>query len=127
MDTFTLEDDAELTGRQIVKFTFRSSEQPVKSWAEMFQKVIRILYEEDKTVITRLAVSPDENLAAYFSMNPDQFRKSFEIGDGIYALTNTSTQAKLSVLNRLFQLYGEEPEDLVFYLRNDDSEEEPQN
>ncbi len=124
MDSYTLEDDAELTGRQIAKFTFKGSEQPVKSWVEMFQKVIQILYEEDKTIITRLAVSQEENLALHFNTNPDQFTQAFEIGDGIYVWSHTSTQSKLSVLNRLFQLYDEEPTDLVFYLRNDFSDEE---
>lgn len=45
--------------------------------------------------------------------------KYIEIGDGIYVWTNTSTQSKLSVLNRLFKLYDEDPADLVFYLRDE--------
>ncbi len=119
LDTYTLEDEGELTGRLIAKFTFKNTEQPVTSWVEMFQKVIQILYAEDKSIITKLALSDEENLALHFSMNPDDFTKSLEIGDGIYVWTNTSTQSKLSVLNRLFKLYDEEPSDLVFYLRDE--------
>lgn len=89
------------------------------SWVEMFQKVIQILYAEDKTIIMRLAMSEDENIALHFNTNSDIFTKSSEIGDGIYVWTNTSTQSKLSVLNRLFKLYDENPADLIFYLRDE--------
>ena len=119
LDSYTLEDESELTGRMIARFTFKKTEQPVASWVEMFQKVIQILYEEDKTILMKLAVSEDENIALHFSTSPDAFTKSLEIGDGIYVWTNTSTQSKLSVLSRLFKLYDEDPADLVFYLRDE--------
>lgn len=119
LDSYTLEDEGELTGRQIAKFTFKNTEQPVASWVEMFQKVIRILYAEDKSILTKLAMSEEENIALHFSTSQDTFAKSVEIGDGIYVLTYTSTQSKLSVLSRLFKLYDEDPTDLVFYLRDD--------
>lgn len=114
LDTYTLEDEDELTGRLIAKFAFKNTEQPVTSWVEMFQKVIQILYAEDKANITKLAMSEEENIALHFNTNPDAFTKSVEIGDGIYVWTNTSTQSKLSVLSRLFKLYNEDPSDLIF-------------
>ncbi len=43
LDSYTLEDDAELTGRLIARFTFKNTEQPVASCVEMIQKVIQIL------------------------------------------------------------------------------------
>ena len=119
LDSYTLEDEGELTGRLIAKFTFKKTEQPVASWIEMFQKVIQILYEENKSIITKLAMSEDDNIALHFSTNEDAFTKSLEVGDGIYVWTNSSTQNKLSVLNRLFKLYDEDPADLVFYLRDE--------
>ena len=119
MDSYTLDDEAELTGRLIAQFAFKHTEQPVASWVEMFQKVIQILYDEDKAIITKLALSEEDNLAFHFSIKPDAFTKSMEIGDGIYVLTNTNTQSKLSVLNRLFKLYDEDPAGLVFYLRDE--------
>lgn len=36
MDSYTLEDEAELTGRLIARFTFKNTEQPVSSWVEFF-------------------------------------------------------------------------------------------
>lgn len=119
LDSYTLEDEDELTGRLIAKFAFKNTEQPVTSWVDTFQKVIKILYAEDKTIITKLAVSGDDNIALHFNTDPDAFMKSAEIGDGIYVWTNNSTQNKLSVLRRLFKLYDEDPSDLVFYLRDE--------
>ena len=107
------------SGRLIARFSYKNTEQPVTSWVEMFQKVLQILYAEDKNVITKLAVSKDDNIALHFSMNNADFTKSAEIGDGIYVWTNTSTQSKLSVLSRVFKLYDADPTDLVFYLRDE--------
>ena len=126
LDSCTLDDDSTLSGRTIIRFSYKNMEQPVTSWVEMFQKVIQILYAEDKNIITKLAVSTDDNVAFHFSMNESNFHNSVEIGDGIYVLTHTNTQSKLSVLNRLFKLYDADPTDLVFFLReeNESTEDE---
>lgn len=122
LDSYTLEDEAELTGRQIVRFNFKNSEQPVTSWVEMYTKVIQTLYDEDKTIITKLSVSSGNDIAYHFTTDPDAFAKRVEIGDGIYVWTNTSTQNKLSVLSRLVTLYGKNLSDLVFYLRDENDQ-----
>lgn len=119
LDSYTLDDDANLSGRLIARFSYKNTEQPATSWVEMFQKVLQILYAEDKNVITKLAASKEDNIALHFSMNETDFTKSAEIGDGIYVWTNTSTQSKLSVLSRVFKLYDADPTDLVFYLRDE--------
>jgi uncharacterized protein with ParB-like and HNH nuclease domain len=121
MDSYTLDDDVTLSGRLIARFSYKNTEQPVSSWVEMFQKVLQILYAEDKSVITKLAVSTDDNIALNFSMTESDLLKSVEIEDGIFVLTNTSTTSKLSVLNRVFKLYEADPSDLVFYLRDENA------
>ncbi len=124
LDSYTLDDDTSLSGRLIARFSYKNTEQPVSSWVEMFQKVLQILYAEDKSIITKLAASTDDNIALHFSMNESVFTKSVEIGDGIFVWTNTSTQSKLSVLNRVFKLYDADPTDLVFYLRDENESAE---
>ncbi len=119
LDSYTLDDDANLSGRLIAKFSYKNLEQPATSWVEMFQKVLQILYAEDKNIITKLAASKEDNVAFHFSMNESDFNKSVEIGDGIYVCTNTSTQSKLSVLSRVLKLYDIDPNNLVFYLRDE--------
>ncbi len=119
MDSYTLDDDTSLSGRLIARFSYKNIEQPVSSWVEMFQKVLQILYAEDKSVITKLATSKDDSVSQHFSIIKSDFTKSLEIGDGIFVWTNTNTQSKLSVLNRVFKLYDADPSDLVFYLRDE--------
>jgi len=128
MDSYTLDDDASaMTGRQIARFSYKNTEQPVTSWVDAYQKILRILLAEDRTVLLNLAVSQEEGLAYNFSMDSKAYSKCAEIGEGIYVWTNTSTQSKLSVLTRLFKLYGEDPTDLMFYLRDESevNEDEP--
>ncbi len=126
LDSYTLDDDVNLSGRLIARFSYKNIEQPVTSWVEMFQKVLQILYAEDKNIITKLAVSDEDNVAVYFSTDETDFTKGVEIGDGIFVLTNTNTQSKLSILSKVFKLYDSEPSDLVFYIRdgNENNEEE---
>ena len=126
LDTFTLDDDAPLGGRLIARFSYKNTEQPVSSWIEMFQKVLQILYAEDKSILTKLAISKEDNLSRNFTMNESEFTQSVEIGDGIFVWTNNNTISKLSVLQRVFKLYNTDPTDLVFYLRdeNDAAEDE---
>lgn len=124
MDSYTLDDDTSLSGRQIARFSYKNIEQPVSSWVEMFQKVLQILFAEDKSIITKLAASTEDNIALHFSMNESDFIKSVEIGDGIFVWTNTNTQSKLSVLSRVFKLYDADTSDLVFYLRDENESTE---
>lgn len=90
----------------------------------MYEKVLRILYAEDMSIIENLAGSSEEGVPYHFSTNKNAFIKSAEVGEGIYVLTNSSTQNKLSVLKRVFKLYNEDPNDLVFYLRDNNSQAE---
>lgn len=124
LDSYTLDDEASfLSGRQIAKFVYKGIEQPVVSWVEMYTKVLRALYLEDKTIITKIALSTDDDLSIHFSTNKRIFKKCDEIGDNVYVQTNTNTQSKLTVLNRLYKLYGMDPTDLVFYLRDSNDKE----
>ena len=126
LDSFTLDDDVDMSGSMIARFRYGNSEQPVASWVEMYCKVLQILFVEDKTIITKLAASSDDGVASRFSVNEDAFVSSVEIAEGIFALTNTSTKTKISILTKLFNLYGIDPTELVFYLRseNDNKDEE---
>lgn len=125
LDSYTLDDEASfLSGRQIAKFVYKGIEQPVVSWVEMYTKVLRALYLEDKTIITKIALSTDDDLSIHFSTNKRIFKKCDEIGDNVYVQTNTNTQSKLSVLNRLYKSYGMDPTDLVFYLRDSNDKED---
>lgn len=125
LDSFTLDDDVEFTGKVIARFSYKGMEQPVTSWTDMYQKVLKLLHSEDKSVLSGLAYTSDDTveLSLHVSYTESAFSKCIEIDNGIYVWTNTNTQYKVNTLRKFFALYGADPEDLVFYMR-DEAEED---
>ena len=126
LDSYTLEDDVDLSGRDIVRFGYKNTEQPVDSWITMMAQVLKMLHAEDQSVLTRLAHThnPDDELDGYVSDNPADLRGALEIEQNIYLERNTNTNLKISMLQKFFKAYGQNPEDLVFYLRDQTQEKD---
>ena len=125
LDSYTLEDDVDLSGREIVRFGYKNTEQPVDSWITMMAQILKILHAEDKSVLAHLAHTdnPDDELNDYISDNPADLRGALEIDQNIYLERNTSTSTKLSVLKKFFKAYGQNPEELVFYLKDQNTDQ----
>lgn len=125
LDSFTLDDDVEFTGKVIARFSYKGMEQPVSSWTDTYQKVLKLLHSEDKSVLSGLAYTSDDTveLSLHVSYTESAFSKCIEIDNGIFVWTNTNTQYKVNTLRKFFALYGANPEDLVFYMRDDTEEE----
>lgn len=125
-DSCTLADEEfNLTGRDIEKYAFQNTEHSAKSWAEMFETMVRYLHEKDKSVLLQLAYSSENNeLGRYVSDKEEALRHALEIDQGIYIERNTSTALKISILRKLFVRYGEDASNLVFYLKDHEHETE---
>lgn len=126
LDSVSLEDDdTDMTGCIISKFSFKNAEQPAESWTDMYIKVLRMLHSDDASVLTRLAYEDDSNieLSNCFSTDANAFNGCTEISQGIYALTRLSTQQKLSILRKVLKLFNVDLEELVFYLKDEETEE----
>lgn len=121
LDSFTLDEDVEFTGKVIAHFSYKGMEQPVTSWVDMYQRVLKLLHSEDKSVLYGLAHTTDDTveLALHVSAKESDFLKSIEIDSGIYVWSNTSTQYKITTLRRFFAMYNADPADLVFYMKDD--------
>lgn len=119
LDSCTLEDDIELKGRTIMRFAYKNAEQPVSTWIDMMEAVLKILHTEDRSVLFKLAYSQDASneLSAWVSNNPDNLRHAMKIDENIYVEQNTNTATKISILRKYFKAYGADPEDLVFFLK----------
>lgn len=94
MDSVSLDEDIILTGRILSKYSFKGAEQPVASWADMYQQVITMLHSENKAVLTKLAVSQDlaVDLSLHFSMSSTAFNSCRQIDTNLYVWTGTDTQ-----------------------------------
>lgn len=123
LDACTLDDDTNLTGRDIVRYGYQGKETPVSSWVDMFEHVVKYLHGKDGSVLLGIAYGDGGELGGYFSGTPDRLHMPLEIGDGLYAEKRTSTAVKISILRRLFTLFREDPTDLAFYLRDSEGEE----
>jgi hypothetical protein len=117
----TLDDEVLLTGRAISGFSLLGADQTVNSWIDMYHQVLMQLHAEDKSVLTKLAVTEDPgvDLSIHFSTSADSFTSYREIDNNIFVWTGTGTQYKVNVLKKLFPLFDIEPSELVFYLRGD--------
>ena len=124
-DSCTLDDEnIDLTGRDIVKYSYQNVEQPVSSWADMFEHVVQFLHQKDRSILAGLAYSPNGSvdLSNYVSSNEQELRGAIKIDDGIFVERNTSTALKMSILRRMFSLFDADPMDLVFYLKDEESD-----
>ena len=93
------------------------------SWADMFEHILKYLHQKDKSVLTALAYS-DKNaseLSSCVRANESELRSALKIDENIYVEKNTSTARKISILRKIFALYGIDPMDLVFYLKDNQS------
>jgi len=126
MEAYSLDDDVNLKGRVIARFSYRNMEQPVNSWIEMYESVLKILHGEDKSILSKLAyvIGEESELATYVSSKKSEFRRFGEIEEGLYVEKNTSTEMKLSLLRKFFKLYNAAPNDLVFFLKDDIEDKE---
>lgn len=123
-DSCTLDDENfDLTGRDIAKYSYLTTEQPVTSWTDMFEHIVKFLHQKDKSVLMSLAYSKKENtdLAAYVTNNESDLRSALKIDENLYIEKNTSTTLKMSILRRIFALYEADPMDLVFYLKDSET------
>jgi hypothetical protein len=124
-DSCALDDEnVELTGREIVKYSYQNVEQPVASWADMFEHIVKFLHQKEKSVLFGLAyqASNGEGISNYVSNTEEGLRRAMKVDENIFMERNSSTSMKLSILRRLFTLYNADPMDLVFYLKDMESE-----
>ena len=125
-ETCSLDDeDIDLTGRDLVKYSYRNNEHIVNSWADMVEQVIGFLHQQDKSVLTGIAFEKNDSstLRSNITNDPSELRKPLKIDENIYFERNTSTAFKTSLLRQLFAAYHADPMDLVFFLKDEDAED----
>ena len=111
-DEYALDDDINFTNKTIVKYRFNGTEYDVKSWTEMYTNVLRALHEKNKTILNYLA-DADDSLSIHIRRSKSGFTKSIKIDDNLFVWTNISTQYKITLLQKFFNLFGEEQANLV--------------
>lgn len=117
-DFILLSDDVDVTGKGVTTMIFRGAEQPVGTWVEMYQKVLRELYSEHPDFFRRLAVSRSEETPdCHFSTEQDYFRFKRPIGEDMYVFTDNNTKTKLYVLQKIFEMLDIDADNLAFAVK----------
>ncbi len=118
LDSVSLDEDIDLTGRSISKYSFKGIEQSVSTWVEAYCQILKILHQQDASILTHLAyeTNSDVEMSGHVSTQKEDFGACEEIESGIYVWTGIGTNYKITNLQKFFKLYGEDPQELVFYL-----------
>ena len=116
IDSVTLEDDESLRGRTLISYSYGNvKEHETNIWVEMFNDVIKQIYDEDPSQIRILA--SDKNYENIIISSTEKQGDWFKIDTDIYLYTHNSTNAKMRILNKVFDAYGKDKNDLVFNLK----------
>lgn len=127
--TSLADDDYDLKGKRILKINFRGEESSFKNWVDAFIFVIKILHEEDKSQLINLVREEPSDILGYsFSNNYNAFHNYEKIDENIFVSTNNNTNTKIKILGKLFELYDEDPNNLIFYFEDSENlDREPEN
>ena len=118
----SLDDDYDLTGKKFVKINFRGEELFFKNWAEAFTFIIKTMHEEDKSkLINLVADEPRDILGLNFFTTSNDLRSFEKIDENIFVSTNNNTNTKIKILEKLFELYNEGLDNLVFYFEESEN------
>ncbi len=116
IDSVTLEDDESLRGRTLISYSYGNvKEHETNIWVEMFKDVIKQIYDEDPSQIRILA--SDKNYENIIISSTEKQGDWFKIDTDIYLYTHNSTNDKMRILNKVFDAYGKDKNDLVFNLK----------
>lgn len=89
------DDDVELTGREIVAFSYNGKRQTVISWKDMLIQLCTMVYEEKKTDMCYVA-----SLNYWLHSTPQRGR--VRIDDNCYVHCDNSTSTKQSIISYMF-------------------------
>lgn len=121
-DEVALDDEVNLTGRTIVKYRFRGAEHETTSWVDMYTDLLKELHSNNKAYLNYLADADDSvELSVHVGRSPDGYKSCVKIDENIYVWTGTATQYKISLLRKFFEMFDQDPSDLVFFI--DDSQD----
>lgn len=117
LDSITLADEASMKGRKVFKIAFLGIEQGVNSWTDAYIKVISTLHSENPLILYELASDKSgQGLSNNVAESEEGSMQYSKLEDRIYLFVGNNTDTKLNLLRKLFEIYGYEKEELIFYL-----------
>lgn len=118
-NVFSLEDNDDFTNAKVEKFTFKGESEKVKNWTRLYERVCSLLYEIDSMPFIRLTKKEfnQEYMNKRFSNCDTGLRDCFKVANNVFIEKNLNTEAKLQTLRIIFDEYGIEYNELLFYIK----------
>ena len=119
-ETCTLANAIDFSGVHAIRYKYKDVEYSVGNWKEVIVGVIRLLYGENPAPILQLMNTTEPLLSNRFMTSSEKriAVDPWKIDSNIYFNTHSSTEDKISILKRLFKIYGISEDELVFYLHD---------
>ena len=109
IETLTLEDEFDLTNRQIQSFNFLGEMVKTDDVTDFYIKIFTILCDWDKTLLI-------QNSNRYYGSNINDMRKPREITDGFFVEVNLSSNDKIKVIKDALKILSLEHSEVSFTL-----------
>lgn len=116
--------DRSFVGRKIVAVEIEGSKSAVRTWGDMLEKTLRMLLEQNREGVLSMAednVHLETNDVRALTDEDQRWRM---IDPALAVFTSTSTTAKIALLRKVGQAIGYDPDEILFYLRPEESKSE---
>ena len=124
LESVSLADDIDLTGEKLFKYSFRGEEFFTNTWKKMYVDVLNMLHNENPHVLYKISTSENQHeMNSYVSNNSHSFTYFLKIADDLYLYDNFNTSGRIYTLQKFLPMYGVDPEELIFYLKDDSKNE----
>lgn len=106
------DDDLDLTGREIVSFSYKGTKHKVERWNYMLIQLCKVLYAENPIQMNSLAAKK------YWLHDKNNSNNELDlVAENCYIYTSCSTRTKCSVISYIFDQLGINYSDLEFDLK----------
>ena len=115
---YYLSDEEDFTNKKIKGFIFEGKEYKAKSFTELYEKVLNILYDIEPILLKSIAINSynKEEIAMKISADKYGMIKPYKIVEDIYIEKSLSIDAKLNVLRYILGIYHIDLDELSFYI-----------
>lgn len=119
-ESVSLADNIDLTGKKLIKYSFRGEEFFANTWKKMYVDVLNTLHGENPHVLYQISASENQHeMSVYVSDSSQNFSYSVKIANDLYLNDNFDTSTRIYALQKFLPMYGIDLEELVFYLKED--------
>lgn len=119
-ETCTLANATDFSGVHAIRYRYKDVEYSVGNWKEVIVGVIRLLYGENPAPILQLMKTTELLLSNRFLTTGEKTTcvDPWKIDSNVYFNTHSTTEKKIAILKRLFEIYEINEDELVFYLHD---------